>query len=376
MIGDYRPGGPTGDDPIGALVRFAQALRQAGVTASAGRTPLAAEALGHWGVAAGADPYWPLRVAFCASEADVRRFDAVYRSWFGRPPPGDAGERDPVLVRSQVGAGEPGGDAGSGTAVTDADGGASGAAPLAVRDFADLTAEQLRQVTTWIELLRPMPARSGMRHRPARSGRLDPAHTMRLMLRNGGELLRIRRRRRVPRPRRVLLLVDISASMRPYSDVLLRFAHAVLRANPRTTEVFSVGTRPTRLTRPLSAHHPGRALTAAGRVWTDWSGGTTLGVALRDFLRRWGGSTAVRSAIVVLASDGFEFREPAVMIAQVARLAGLARTFIWVDPARRGDGDRPVDVHIARAQAHAAVVRGCHNYEALRELARVMTDAR
>jgi uncharacterized protein len=353
------------------LVAFAEALREAGVAASADRTSVAAEALGHWGVATGADPYWPLRVAFCSSEADLRRFDAVYRIWFRRSPPDDAGRSDPVTVRSRVG----GDEAGTGVPADDAGGGAGDTAQLSTRDFDDLTEEELREVSAWVEMLRPVPLRRAMRHRPARSGRIDPARTMRLMLRNGGEVLRVRHRRRVPRPRRVLLLVDVSASMRPYSDVLLRFAHAALHANPRTTEVFAVGTRPTRLTGPLSARRPEVALPAAGRVRTDWSGGTTLGVALRDFLRRWGGSAAVRSAIVVLASDGFEFREPTLMVAQVARLAGLARVLIWVDPSRRRDGDRPVDDHVARAQAHATAVLGCHNYEALRELAKVITNA-
>ncbi|WFE22773.1 VWA domain-containing protein [Solwaraspora sp. WMMD937] len=376
-------------DPLALLVRFAEALRTAGLTVSVDRVVAAAEALGHWGIAADAQPYWPLRVALCRDRSDVPVFDMVYRDWFGTPPD-DFGRTGSALVPAQSHRtdGRPGADAPSPQRADvpapqradvpsprAAGGGAGNASRLASRDFDDLTEDELREVATWVDLLRPMPTRRTMHRRSARTGPTDPARTMRLMLRTGGELVRLRHRRPAVRTRRLLLLVDVSASMSPYSDMLLRFAAAALAASPRTTEIFAVGTDHTRLTRSMRGLRPRDALPAAGRVQTGWSGGTTLGDALNGFLRRWGGTDVVRSAIVVFGSDGLEHAEMAPLIRQVQRLAALAKVLIWASPDCHTDGERSKDRLIAQAQQSATRVVGCHDYLALRNLAKVVTNA-
>jgi len=60
--------------------------------------------------------------------------------------------------------------------------------------------------------------------------------------------------------------------------------------------------------------------------------GTRLGPALRDFLHRWSGHRAVRSATVVIASDGWESGPPELLERQMARLKLLSRRLIWVNP--------------------------------------------
>src|SRR5438874_1863218 len=82
-------------------------------------------------------------------------------------------------------------------------------------------------------------------------GRIDISRTVRAMLRNAGEPATLTRLRPRVKPRRLVLLIDVSGSMSPYADVLLRFAHAAIRVAPRSAEVFTVGTRLTRVTRQL-----------------------------------------------------------------------------------------------------------------------------
>src|SRR5436305_711617 len=78
------------------------------------------------------------------------------------------------------------------------------------------------------------------------------------------------------KPRRLVLLLDVSGSMSPYADILLRFGHAAVRVAPAGTEVFTVSTRLTRITRQLRARDAELALAAAGTAIPDWSGGTRL----------------------------------------------------------------------------------------------------
>ena len=108
------------------------------------------------------------------------------------------------------------------------------------------------------------------------------------MLRAGGEPARLRHRRRKVTPRRVVVLLDVSGSMRTYGEAYLRFAHAMARVRPRT-EVFTMGTRLTRVTAAVRQSDPERALAAFAEAVPDWSGGTRLGDSVRDFLRPGGG---------------------------------------------------------------------------------------
>jgi hypothetical protein len=93
-------------------------------------------------------------------------------------------------------------------------------------------------------------------------------------------------------------------------------------------------------------------------------------VVLQDFLARWGGRDVVRSAVIVLASDGFEFDDQTLLRQQAERLSRLASRFIWVDPNRRTDDFVPGDPNLAAAQAAATVRLPGHNLDALRQLAK------
>jgi uncharacterized protein with von Willebrand factor type A (vWA) domain len=183
------------------------------------------------------------------------------------------------------------------------------------------------------------------------------------MLRNGGEPTRLRRRRHRKRPRALVFLIDVSRSMTTYVDALLIFARAAVLAGPRSTEVFLIGTRCTLITRELRAAEP-------REIRADWRQGTRLGRSLEGFLGRWAGHRAVRSAVVVIASDGLEedddrFRLPR----QVARLSRIAHRIIWVNPAGRRSGYRPVHPGFRASLRYVDVQITGHTLDELRTLA-------
>ncbi|OOL29503.1 von Willebrand factor A, partial [Rhodococcus rhodochrous] len=184
----------------------------------------------------------------------------------------------------------------------------------------------------------------------------------------GGEPVRPSRHGKATRARRVVLLLDISGSMSPYADALLRFAHVVTRADPAHTEVFSLGTRLTRLSRALRARDPELALAAAGRAVPDWAGGTRLGETLRAFLDRWGRRGLARGAVVVIFSDGWERGDPGLLAEQLAQLRRLARAVLWVNPHAGAAGYEPVQSGIAAALPHLDRLLAGHSLATLQEL--------
>jgi hypothetical protein len=146
-----------------------------------------------------------------------------------------------------------------------------------------------------------------------------------------GEVLRLPELARRTRQRRILLLIDVSGSMKGQTEASLRLAHTLAQAAERA-EVFTVGTRLTRITRALRHRQQATALAAASAAVADWDGGTRLGDALQAFLAVPRFAGFARSAFVVILSDGLERGDPRALVDAVARLSRLAWRVLWLSP--------------------------------------------
>ena len=335
-----------GRDVVDTVLGFARTLRHAGVAASPDRVEAMLSAVGHLDVLDATAVYWSGRLTLCGSPDDLDRYDAAFAAYFGgeapRKPAGSTQPQPQQLAQSaplQTGEGE-------GEEPDDAPDLAARASAdevLRHRDVSELSIAERDQLRRLFALLAPAaPMRVSRRRRPSGRGPVDPARTVRRALRDGGEVTRLRHRRPRPRPRRVVVLVDVSGSMSPYSDALLRFAHVAVRARPGTTEVFTIGTRLTRLTRELRLRDPDKALAAGGQAIPDWSGGTRLGEVLKAFLDRWGQRGTARGAIVVICSDGWERGGTDLLAEQMGRLQRLAHAVVWVNPHKGRVGYEPL----------------------------------
>jgi uncharacterized protein with von Willebrand factor type A (vWA) domain len=224
---------------------------------------------------------------------------------------------------------------------------------LRKKDFATCSPDELDEIT---RLMRTGALRARQRSRRMRPstlahGRLDARATTRSALRSGGEIVRLKRRRPTSRPRRVVLLCDVSGSMEPYVRAFVRFLHVAVAGQPRV-EAFAVGTRLTRLTRQLSPRDPDVALTNASEHVLDWSGGTRLGEGIGTFNNRYGMPGMARGAIVVIMSDGLDRGDPEQLGAEMARLHRAAHQIIWVNPLKGSIGYQPLARGMAAALAH------------------------
>src|SRR4051812_3937943 len=367
-------------DPVVTMTGFARALRANGVAADPSRLAAAVAALHHVDPLDAEQVYWTGRVTLCAEPDDLPRYDAVFDAWFrGRlPAPGDGGTGRPgttVRVRPLAGgpdeesAGDEDGEEPLHTA-------ASAAEVLRHRDLAALTDAERAEVNQLVALLAPRVAhRRTRRNRPGGRDGVDVPRTVRRLLRSGGEPVELPRRRPRVKPRRLVLLLDVSGSMSPSADVLLRFAHAAVRVAPASTEAFTLGTRLTRITRALRLRDPDDALAAAGAAIPDWSGGTRLGESLQAFLDLWGQRGTARRAVPVLVPEGWERGDAALLGEQMARLARLAHAVVWVNPHRGKEGFAPVTAGMRAALPHVDDLVAGHTLAALHDLAEVIAHA-
>lgn len=186
-----------------------------------------------------------------------------------------------------------------------------------------------------------LPQRKARRRRAARTGdRADRVKALREVVRRDGELLTLPALKRQVRQRRIVLLIDISGSMKAQTENHLRFAHTLQQAAEHC-EVFTLGTRLTRVTRALRLRHRDQALQAASGLVADWDGGTRLGDALTAYLDVPRFAGMARGALVVVFSDGLERGDPQALIAAVERLSRLSWATLWLTPLATESDFRP-----------------------------------
>ncbi len=244
----------------------------------------------------------------------------------------------------------------------------------AQRDFATYGPEEHRAARRVMRRLAADAARRPVRrHRPAHSGRrLDVGRPLRAAAATDGEQLRRRWRRRRLRPRRLVLLVDVSGSMADYERALLGLAHAAVgaRGGPGRpgVEVFTVATTCTRVTRELAGHDADRAIAAVAARVVDAAGGTRLGACLQAFNDTWGLRGLARGADVVICSDGWDAGDPEVLDEQMARLRRVAHRVVWVNPLAATPGYAPLAGGMAAALGHLDAFLPGHTLEAVGEL--------
>jgi uncharacterized protein with von Willebrand factor type A (vWA) domain len=243
---------------------------------------------------------------------------------------------------------------------------------LRTRDFDQMSAEELARARVLVRQLdlgvRPIATR---RVRPsARGPRIDPARTVRLALRRGGELAVLRRRERVTRPPAVVALCDISGSMGRYPEMLLRFLHALLQA--RRGHVFLFATRLTNVTRLLRHKDVDHALAQVGRDVHDWSSGTRLGAALRRFNLAWSRRVLAQGAVVLLVTDGLERDDGSGLAAEAARLRRSCRRLIWLNPLLRYAGFEPRAAGVRALLPNVDEHRPVHDLDSLAALGRAL----
>ena len=366
-------------DVIDTVVGLAHTLRAAGVDASPDRVHETVRALDRLDTARRRDVYWAGRLTLCGSADDIARYDDVFAAYFGeRSAPSPP---RPVAMRPQLKlvaapdaapAEEQQGDR-QDEALPAA---ASATEVLRTRDIATMGVsdrEALRRLLAAFAM--PGERRRTRRLTPSHRGRVDAARTMRSLLRAGGETPDLARRDRRERPRRVVLLVDISGSMSAYADALLRFAHAASRRGRAPTEVFTIGTRLTRITREMSHRDPDAAMAAVGQAVPDWSGGTRLGDLVKDFLDAWGQRGMARGAVVVVLSDGWERGDATLLGEQMHRLHRLAHRVVWANPRKARPGYEPLAAGMAAALPSVDDFVEGHSLAALERLARVVAGA-
>ena len=361
------------------LSQLAALMRAGGAAVGVGELLAAHRALAAVDSASPGDSYFALRAALCSSRADFALFAEAFAVVFAV----EEDSHDPleqlgtieraVLPRIGIPAeSEPAeielGEAPVPSAYSDEE-------LLREKDFGEYSdGERALARSLLARLARRSPQRISRRTRATRRRRdvHDLRATVRVSLRHGGELLERRYREPAERPRRLVLVCDVSGSMAPYSRMLLQYLQASVTARTRV-EAFVFGTRLTRVTRELAGRDPDRALARAAEHVADWSGGTRIGAALAE-LNREHGRRIGRGAVIVVLSDGWDRGDPDVLAAEMARLRRCAYRALWLNPLAADPRYEPLTRGMAAALPHVDHLLPGNSIASLEALASLMEE--
>ena len=321
--------------------------------------------------------YWTARITLVRRHTDLPAFDAVFAAVFNAATL----DVDPHARRSQLASTVPGADDDSyasvpGPSSVDDEAGAglpwvtlppavgeaedsdslfavperlpSEVAGLADVPFEQLTPAQLEMLGRWIETaMRVWPTRRSRRTSPSRSGhRIAIRATIARSRRTGWEPIRLVHVKAVDKPRRVVMICDVSQSMQAQAAAYLHLMRALVLASD--AEVFAFATTATRLTTVLAHRSAEVAVDLATAKVVDRFGGTRIATNIQSLLSSLHGGT-MRGAIVIIGSDGWDSDSPEQLAAAMARLRRRAYRVIWMNPRAGVPGYQPLVATMAAA---------------------------
>ena len=323
------------------LTGFPRALRQAGLSVDPTSTLNFLTAVTRIGLNGQDDLRRAGRVTLTSSPEQFPAFDAVFDAWFAlQDTPGlafnDDGADDthhpsPKSARSGAPDFVPG----------DAAGQDASADELVARKVFSGIGPEDKVILDAIRRV-PLPLVTARRWSSASGGsRIDVARTMAEARRTFGETLRMSHLERPSKPRNILLLIDVSGSMKVHSEVYLRAAQALTQTG-HGVETFCFSTRLTRATAALRHRNADNALQRLSGAAFGFDGGTRIGESMQEFLSISRYTALVSGAITVVLSDGLECGSPDTIADAAGRLARLSHRLVWLTPLARDPNYLPV----------------------------------
>jgi len=296
---------------------------------------------------------WSLKALLCSRADEWRRFDALFDAYF-LPPNKTAFTRSSGAAEARDETGAASGDGREGPRIMSEDAssgeedgiarlGASRDEVLASTDFSELErADDAREIERlmrhFARRMKPLILRREKRFYRGRT--LDLQGTIRRSVGSGGAPVRLLwRSRRQMRPRLVLLL-DVSRSMSPYSFFYLRLARA-LSAELADVHCFIFHTRLTGVSEPLRDPDPWRSQERLHLLAEGWGGGTRIGECLQTFNAKEAARLVHSRTGIIIVSDGYDTGEPAVLAHALDALSRRARRVIWLNPLLAQPGFAP-----------------------------------
>ncbi len=216
-----------------------------------------------------------------------------------------------------------------------------------------------------LRLARAIRYRLSRRYRSDRQGRRpDLRRTIRANLSHGGDPLELFEKSRPERPVRLIVLLDVSGSMQPYSRFFLQFVKGLVCAWLET-EAFLFHTRLVRVTDAVRDKDSVRAMSKLALMAQGFGGGTELAACLKLFNEAHAKRVLKSRSVVLILSDGYDTGEAAALADQLAKLKKRAPRLIWLNPLLGWRDYEPINKAMVAALPFIDHFAAAHSLDAL-----------
>lgn len=186
-----------------------------------------------------------------------------------------------------------------------------------------------------------LKTRIALRQKRAKSGQLDPKATIRANLKHHGVPMQIHYRDRTRKPR-IVVICDISTSMRFCSELMLSFLFA-LQGQVSKTHAFAFIDHLEYISEDLNGSNADEAISSV--LWRMPSGhyNTDLGWSLNNFNEEYMGTLNGQTTLILVGDGRNNYNDPRLDIFSV--MSRRAARTIWLNPEPpylwQGDSDMP-----------------------------------
>ncbi len=361
------------------IVEFCRFARANGIAAGVKESLEAVRAASAVGIENRQNLKFALRAVICSTKADWDIFDEIFDAFWS-----ESAQRANLLsskrrknVREQESQQENAelatpvenslalADAEEGKAVM----GATVHERLKKADFSEVKQGDLAELEKIsLRLLQQMSLRLSRRIRSlAVRGRVDLRRTIRRSIGSGGDPIDLSFRKRKLQPLKLVIALDVSGSMNPYSIFFVRFAYALQKYFKRV-DTFLFSTQLTEITSTLRARQLRDALEALAGHAAGWSGGTKIGQSLHQLTQLRGRRLFSRDTVFMVLSDGWETGDPAVLAEELSAIRRRVRKLIWLNPLLGMADYQPITRGMSAALPYIDVFAPAHNLESLLNL--------
>ena len=239
---------------------------------------------------------------------------------------------------------------------------------LNTKDFEMMSLEEIRQAEKEIKkfLIKSKTQISRRWKKNDQSTKISTKYTIKKSVKNNG-IIHLAFKERIKKFRPVVILIDISGSMESYSRMMLFLSHILIQQY-KDIEVFTFGTKLTRITNFLKNKDVDLSLDKVGKFVNDWAAGTKITSSIKDFNFNWSRRLLTQNQTLLLITDGLERDDSQNLDFEINRLSLFANNIIWLNPLLRYKKFEPKVNSIKTILRHVHKHVPIHNLNSIKNL--------
>lgn len=240
---------------------------------------------------------------------------------------------------------------------------------LSKKNFLDLNEDEMRLMMRVLQKLARKLAhqKSRLRKKSKRQRQLDLKQTIRTNMRKGGEIQQLVFSEKKDRKLKLVLLCDVSRSMELYSRFFIHLIYAFQNTYDKIeTLVFSTALH--QVSELLDNNEFDKAFQMISERVPHWSGGTTIGSSLQDFVQNHGHGMLDKKTIILILSDGWDTGEPKMLKEAMRTIYKKSKKVIWLNPLAGSPDFSPEALGMKTALPYIDALASAHNLESLKQV--------